>query len=229
MRRKPLFLLSAIVLAASGYGSLAKDAPPTASARKDVVGIEITRFVKSPAHAKAVAATAMETFNKLWDCASSTARPADDVRVFPKYGPVTFNDAHVPISGVITERVSVSGCGRSKIENILTVSDTSKSQVIPGMPGTTIADPELVRDTLLNVYQGAKLKFSACEKIRFVDSEFDAFDGEPNPKAKVQRNGGRAWRETWTVNGCGSLLPMVVRFIPDETGTAIGVEAPKRE
>jgi hypothetical protein len=51
------------------------------------------------------------------------------------------------------------------------------------------------------------------------------FEGASNAKAKFQKNGGRPWRETWTVNGCGTLVPVVVDYVPDETSTLIQVPA----
>jgi hypothetical protein len=217
---KSVALLPAAIIAGLASVAAAEPAP-----RPGPVPAEVAAFAKTPAHAASVATTATETFNKLWDCTASTAAPADAVRIFPNLGPVTFGPTHVPVSGVISERVMVSGCGKSKIENVLTISDKAQSTVIAGMPGTTIADPALAHDSYTQVYQGAMTKLGACKNVRFVDSAFGAFDGAPNPKAKFQVSQGRPWREIWTVNGCGTLVPVVVRFIPDATGTTITVLA----
>jgi hypothetical protein len=217
------FLLSALVVASlAGAAEAAGPAPPVA--RPETVPPEIAAFVKTSVHAATVAATATETFNKLWDCGTSLAGPVETVRTFPNLGPVTFGAAGVPVSGVISERVTVSGCGKGKVENVLTISDKTQSTVIAGMPGTTIADPALAHDAFPQVYQSAMARLGACKDVRFVDSAFDAFDGAANPKAKFQGSQGRPWRETWTVNGCGALVPVGVRFVPDAKGTTIGVQ-----
>jgi hypothetical protein len=216
------FILSVLLVASlTGAAEAAGPAPP--AARPETVSPEIAAFVKTSVHAATVAATATETFNKLWDCGTSLAGPVETVRTFPNLGPVTFA-AGVPVSGVISERVTVSGCGKGKIENVLTISDKTQSTVIAGMPGTTIADPALVHDAFPQVYQRAMTKLGACKDVRFVDSAFDAFDGAANPKAKFQGSQGRPWRETWTVNGCGTLVAVDVRFVPDATGTTIGAQ-----
>jgi len=212
---KPLVLLLPAVFVVSLAG---------AAEAAETVSPAVAAFVKTPAHAASVATTATETFNKLWDCTASSAAPVAEVRTFPNLGPVTFGASSLPISGVISERVSVTGCGKSKIENVLTISDKTESTVIAGMPGTTIADPVLAHDSFTQVYQGAMTKLGACKNVRFVDSAFDAFDGAANPKAKFQGSQGRPWRETWTVNGCGTILPIGVRYVPDATGTTIAVQ-----
>jgi hypothetical protein len=216
---KPIDLLPAFLLAAFTCGSMAAEPTPQAA-----VAPEIAAFVKTPAHAASVAATATETFNKLWDCTAASAGPVEGVRTFPNLGPVTFGASRLPISGVISERLTVSGCGKVKIENVLTISEKSQSTVIAGMPGTTIADPVLAHDSFPQVYQAAMTRLGTCKNLRFVDSGFEAFDGAPNPKAKLQGSEGRPWRETWTVNGCGTLVPVLVRFVPDATGTRVSVQ-----
>jgi TPR repeat protein len=57
--------------------------------------------------------------------------------------------------------------------------------------------------------------------VRFIDTSFEDFDGEPNPRAKYQQNAGRPWREVWTLDICGNLAQVPVRYLPDETGTKI--------
>jgi hypothetical protein len=220
---KRLSLLPAVIMAGLVCtGHAAEPAQP--AGRAGTVAPDVAAFVKTPAHMASVAATATETFNKLWDCGASTAAPVAEVRTFPNLGRVTFGTSYLPVSGVIAERVTVSGCGKAKIENVLTISDKSQSTVIAGMPGTTLADPALAHDSFAQVYQAAMTKLGTCKNVRFVDSEFGAFDGAPNPKAKLQGTQGRPWRETWTVNGCGTLVPVGVRFVPDKAGTTVSVQ-----
>jgi hypothetical protein len=115
----------------------------------------------------------------------------------------------------------VTGCGKQKVENILTMSEKGQLKSVAGLPGTSKADPLLAKDSMRYAFAGAVRKIGQCKDVRVVDTKYEDFEGPPNPKAKFQSEGGRPWWETWTLSACGTPVDTVIHYIPDDTGTAI--------
>ncbi len=156
--------------------------------------------------------------------AQSTASPSST----SSFGPLNVDAKGDLSSGLIKESITVSGCGKQKVENILTLSDKGQLKSLPGLPGTSHADPLLAKDSMQYAYMGVMRKIGQCKDVHVIDTKFDDFNGPPNPRAKFQKNGGRPWKETWTLNACGMIVDTEIGYIPDETGTAItaGVQKP---
>ncbi|HEX4505435.1 MAG TPA: hypothetical protein VH722_06865 [Alphaproteobacteria bacterium] len=194
-------------------------AAPQADADKLTAGI--MAFANKPEHRQIVAATAVEAFKTFQQCDSGKAGPAAKPLVFSMFGPLIVDANSNLASGLIKESVVVTGCGKQKVENILTLSDKGQLKSIAGLPGTSKADPLLAKDSKQYAYMGAVRKIGQCKDIRIIDTRYEDYEGPPNPKAKSQSEGGRPWRETWTLNACGTLVDTVIHYIPDETGTVI--------
>jgi hypothetical protein len=110
--------------------------------------------------------------------------------------------------------------------NIATAGKNGSNLYIPLISGTTLADPILIRDTFNYVFIAASKKIGDCKKVRFINTEFVDFTGDKNPTAKFQKNGGRPWRENWTINICGQEdLTLPVDYVPNDKGTVISVRA----
>jgi len=182
---------------------------------------DINAFVSKPEHRQIVASTAIQAFKTFQQCDSGTAGPAARPFYFPMLGAARVDANGNLASGLIKESVVVTGCGKQKVENILTLSDKGQLKSVVGLPGTSKADPVLARDSMQYAFMGIARKVGQCRDIHVVDTQYDEYEGPPNPKAKSQTEGGRAWRETWTMNACGNLLDTDIHYIPDETGTAI--------
>jgi hypothetical protein len=212
-------------LVLAGLVGLAPQASAQARAEPPALAPEIVAFVTSPAHVAAVAAAASQSFDTLWNCQSSVAAPSTNIRVAADLGPVAFNAAQVPISGVIEESVPVTGCGKTKLQNLFTMSNGSQSKLVTSVPGTTLADPMLVHDTLSRVYAGAKPKLGACTSLRVIDTAFMSFDGGPPSDKTAKTTLGPPWHEIWMVDGCGTTLPVTVHYTPEVTGIAIAAQA----
>ncbi len=110
----------------------------------------------------------------------------------------------------------------------MTLSDKGQLKSIAGLPGTSKADPVLAKDSMQYAYFGVMRKIGQCKNFQVIDTHYDDFEGPPNPRAKFQKDGGRPWQETWTLNACGMIVDSVLHFIPDETGTAISATVPKK-
>ncbi len=225
--REKLCILTMLLLVAGLLPSCA--APPSAPglataplASRPAID-PVQTFINDPRHQKIVFDVAIDTFKHLQDCDSGTAQPTRVPENFASAGPLVVDTNGTLTSGLLKEPFLVTGCGKQRVENVLTLSDKGQVKSVAGMPGTTVADPVLVHDTFQYAVMGASSKIGQCKNIRFIDSYFDALEGSPNPRAKSQRNGGRGWRETWTMNACGKIVDTVIHYIPDETGTAISV------
>jgi len=190
----------------------------------------MAKFLSTPEHVTAAQAAAINAFKQLEDCNDVTATPiigsgqAVDTSIGyagVQGGAPQFDAAGNLLSGLIKEQFAASGCGKHRLENIFTGVKDGRIFVVAKIPGTTHADPLLVHDTLMEAYQAAAMRIGSCQKVRFVDTSFEAFEGEPNPRAKSQMNGGRPWREIWTLDICGSPTQVIIHYIPDETGTTI--------
>lgn len=185
----------------------------------------MAKFLSTPEHAGAAQAAAINTFKQFEDCNDVTATPITGNGYDQKFGTPQFDAAGNLSSGLIIEHFATSGCGKQHLENILTAAKDGKITVVPSVPGTTLASPVLVHDTLQFVYTAAALRNGSCKNVRIVDASFDAFEGEPNPRTQVQGTGARPVREIWTVDICGSPAQFTVNYVPDGPGTKITVKA----
>jgi len=187
------------------------------------------KLLNDPSHQQLVAQTAVDIFKKMQNCNDGEAQPTKQPLGVPALGPLQFDPNGALTSGGIKESFVVSGCGKFRVENIVTLAVKGEVKSVPVIPGNTMADPILARDSMPYIQMSIAPKIGQCRDVRVIDTNFDAFEGGPNPRAKFQSNGGRAWRERWTVNACGNEINTDIHFVPDETGTAIqtGIEGKK--
>ena len=137
-------------------------------------------------------------------------------------------------AGYWTERWTVDRCGR-QIPYLVSFVRATDGHLGVGilrlegseqsvMPGSTIADRTLQRDTFLLLAQ----------------KDISAFEGGPCRMRKVtntevvspldggQTDGGKPvagqWVERWTIDRCGASIPYIVRFVTTRTGTTFSTE-----
>ncbi len=185
----------------------------------------LQKLVADPVHQKAIRDESISGFLLVSACMTPPIdfMLSDNVS---SYAPLKIDVDGKIQSGVLVEHGTVSGCGTQLIVNILTVKDKDANHSVFGMPGSTLADPILVHDTIGYVYRAAIRKVGECKTVRVVNTQFVEFFGEPNPQAKFQKNSGRAWREIWTLDICRQQkVDVPVEYIPDATGTTISVRA----
>jgi hypothetical protein len=181
-------------------------------------------FLTRPDHVASASALAVKAFGKLEDCDHAVAQKAGAARIFPAFGPLRFAADGGLEAGVVTEPFAVTGCGRARTENVLTSADKGQVKMLAGMPGTTLADPVLVRDSFPHIHAALGARIANCTRVRFVDTRFEGFDGPPNPKAKSQSQGSCPWHETWTLNLCGPTAAVTLRYVPQTDGTQISAK-----
>ena len=131
-----------------------------------------------------------------------------------------------PTVGAWVLRLDTEGCPHSVRLNLLTMVQPGQgARLLSLLPGSTRAEPALQRDALPFAGNGTvALRPKDCTAIRVIDTEFNGFEGTPLANAKPGRD-PRPWKETWTVVACEVRIAVVIRFIPDATGTTISVKA----
>jgi hypothetical protein len=144
------------------------------------------------------------------------------------YAPVQF-DGQRFTAGAWKETVQATSCGKSRVHNVHTfVRPDGNLQRSPMLPGSSIADLLLQRDTVGLVYVNVAANAKDCPRTgHFIENtKFLRWDPRPIPNAKSGPN-ARAWDEEWTASACGKSILFSVRFTPDATGTAFAVQLKK--
>jgi len=201
--------------------------PLAPSAGAQTIANPIVAFTNKPEHRQIVNTTAIEAFKRLQQCDTATVQSVASPEFYANFGPLNVDSKGDLSAGLIKESIAVSGCGKQGIENILTLSDKGQLKSVAGLPGTSKADPVLAKDSMQYAYMGVMRKIGQCKDVHVIDTKFDDFTGAPNPRAKFQKNGGRPWKETWTLNACGMIVDTDITYIPDETGTGISAAVQK--
>jgi hypothetical protein len=141
--------------------------------------------------------------------------------------PVAFAQDGSPNAGAWMESFPVRGCGNDTILHLNFVAgEGGKLNAFMSLPGTTRADLILQHDALSYAFLGPRLRVKDCERMFVTNTRFETLDSIPVPDASAKTKplpkvSARAWREVWSVSGCGHRFDVPMRFIPDETGTQI--------
>ena len=135
--------------------------------------------------------------------------------------PVHFGSGGTPDGGVWKQMFPITGCGNDTTYNLyFSAAPGRPLRTLVGVPGFTHADPLLQKDTLTYAYLGAALALKACKTFDVKDTAFLGYDSDAAPDPAAPRE-TRPWHESWTMVGCGRLVTVPIRFLPDATGTTI--------
>lgn len=127
--------------------------------------------------------------------------------------PADFAPDGYPISGLWKQSFPVSGCGNDTTINLFFQGQPNeKVGSVVGIPGATHAGLALQRDALRYAVIAVQ---TASEKCTDVHVRTSSYDGSGSDTHKG------AWRETWTIAGCGHVYRVLLSFVPDSTGTVI--------
>jgi hypothetical protein len=180
------------------------------------------KYLASSAHSDLVEATLNalppEVFTRC-----PAFRPGEPDVVLRK--PVAFAEDGTPNAGAWVESFPVRGCGNDTILHVnFAAGEGGKFNVFASLPGTTRADLILQHDALAYAFLGPRLRVKDCTQMAVTNTRFEALEPVPVPDASAKtkplpRVTARAWREVWSVFGCGRRFDVPMRFIPDETGT----------
>ena len=180
----------------------------------------LARLVMQSAWQDAVIAAARNEYKLLPDgCAAAEFKPTGQLTLF---APTQFNDQNQLVSGIWTERVNVTGCGPTRLLNVLTVLQPgSPPSRIATMPGDSHADPATQKNALQYAQAvAARAVPPGCKQQIFTNATFDGYTGLPNPEVKDGRD-SRAWREVWSFNVCGATYQIELTFTPNAQGTQL--------
>lgn len=137
---------------------------------------------------------------------------------------LALDDAGAIRSGVWKQTVNYSGCGATRILNVLvSLAAGPRANAYPLMPGMTHADPRLQLDVFRSPamqLQIEPLRDPACTKVYVADTVFVSRESATLPGAKEP-----GWHELWTVVACDHRASIPVTFTPDATGTTFTLAA----
>ena len=136
--------------------------------------------------------------------------------------PPRLDPAGKVVQGVWKESIRVDGCGPPRLLNAMTqVKPDGSLLTTPLLPGTTIADPQLQRDSVQYAAAGMGSLPPGCNQGGVVDTRYVGLEGEPPGTRLAEGQAPRPWTEVWTLEACGKRANVMMQFSPDATGTAI--------
>jgi hypothetical protein len=124
-----------------------------------------------------------------------------------------------PTQGVWLTRYQLERCGDSKFYNALFFASSNGEAPIskPFYPGSTNANPVLIRDAMMIAVTGALSRsgLNECKEVdvfdmRVTEPAHDVVEGE-----KIFKG---VWSEIWTFRVCGQMIDVPMTFIPDANG-----------
>ena len=130
------------------------------------------------------------------------------------------------VAGVWKEAIRAEGCGPPRLLNAMTqVLPDGTLQTTPLLPGTTIADPQLQRDSVQYAAAGMGAMPPGCNQGEVVDTRYIGLEGMPPGTQQPADAAPKPWTELWTLEACGKRAAVAMQFTPDATGTAIHAAA----
>ncbi len=185
---------------------------------------ELDRLLRDPHHREAVLATArQEDAGVVGACPTASIQAGEEVTILQ---PVQFDSGGKPTAGAWRERLTVLGCGRTRVLNVLTVvRPLGQLATGPLLAGTTHADPVLQRDTVRIAFAAAAATFAGCPDPAIIDTRYVGLEAPPDPTLSAARQ-TPPWREDWTLRGCNKEVVLPLHFLPDATGTSVRASPP---
>ncbi len=200
--RNVLVVLGVAAVAMRGVGAFADDRAA------------FTRILANPgeqAHVLAAAKRASVVLNN--PCSSARFELKDTVAIYAR---PSFDNSGAITGGAWKQVVSEEGCSARRTLNVLVwVKEPRAIAMMPLLPGTTHANPQLQKDGMQYAVMQAGGPEKDCATGYVADTEFLEREAAPQ--------GARSspWREAWTLASCTKRTRVVMRFIPDSTGTQI--------
>ena len=136
--------------------------------------------------------------------------------------PVKLDAKGHPVAGAWKESVNETGCETPRTLNALTTVDTNGVlHTEPLLPGSTITDPQLQKDSVQYAAAGMGDMPPGCDEGGVIDTAFMGLDGEPAGTKPAPGSVQKPWTETWTLQACTKRAKISMHFIPDPSGTEI--------
>ncbi len=149
-------------------------------------------------------------------CPDADYTPAADVEMLV---PFTTGTDGRPTAGVWKEALTESGCGAPRTVNTLTIVRPGGAlTTVPLLPGTTITDPQLQRDSVRYAAGALGALPPGCSQGAVVDTAFLGEDGAQPGLRPAPGAPPRPWSERWTLQACSRRVAVMMHFIPDANG-----------
>jgi hypothetical protein len=130
--------------------------------------------------------------------------------------PVAFYPNGFPGAGLWRQSFPVSGCGNDTTVNFFFLAEAGqKISVIIGMPGGTMASLPLQSAGRKFTTIAAQRAQPGCRDFDVINTRFERLE-PPKPG-----DADRAWRESWTLSGCGRRYTVPIEFAPNKTGAEV--------
>jgi len=130
-----------------------------------------------------------------------------------------------PVKGSWLIRYRLTRCGETKVDNALfTARDGGVPTVQPSFPGTSLANPILLRDAMRQAALLAR-NFGPdkdCKALAMADMQVSAPPHEVTEGDKVFKG---VWDELWTFSQCGKSVGVSMHFTPSLDGSGIDFQA----
>jgi len=190
-----------------------------AQAQSHSISPQFATILQAQQHRDAVLDAAKHSTTWLrHDCPGASLAPLEGIKVWkwPE-----FDAAGVPIAGDWGESVQASGCGFTRVLNVVTTVRSPGALVTgPLAPGGTRADPILQRDASRYAFAAALLHSPGCKDAFLDDTEIDHNTDPRPPDAQLA---GPARLERWSIVACGRSVAVEVQFLPTASGTTVVV------
>lgn len=185
----------------------------------------LSALVQQSAWQDPVLAAARAQYKQLPDsCAAAVFKPTSQLTVF---SPAQFDSHGTLMSGVWSERVTVSGCSIPRVLNVLTLLQVGNAPTrFATLPGDTHADPATQKNAL-EYAQAVAIRASPpnCRQQIFTDTKFDGYTGIPDATIRDGRE-QRAWVEDWSLFACGTTYTIQMTFRPNAQGLQLSATNP---
>ena len=181
---------------------------------------ELVQLIAQPEHRAALLQAARAVNGPAAPaCTTASYAPTGDVVVL---APV-HADAHGKlVSGAWKESLRETGCGNDRTINTLTaVGQNGTPQTQPLLPGDTISDPQLQRDSVQYAASGIGDMPAGCDQGAITNTRFVGLDGQPPGIRPVAGATPKPWTEIWSLKACSKAANVTMHFTPDATGTEI--------
>ena len=133
--------------------------------------------------------------------------------------PIEFpDDKPHPTKGAWNFRYQFERCGEAKVYNAihLAADNGQPPAVRPFYPGTSNANPVLIKDALPAALMGAMIRsgLKDCREIDLFDMKVSAPPHDVSEGGKTLKD---VWTEDWTFRLCGQLVEVPMVFTPNPT------------
>lgn len=220
--RMPALCAAGLILASPAYAAGADLRAMTETVSDQALPPALTALIARPDHRLALLRAAEAVVVPSAACRDAAYSTTGEVGLLT---PLRFSKTGAVIAGAWKEQVRESGCGPDRLLNAMTtIAANGALQTQPLLPGTTITDPQLQRDSIEYAAQAIGTMPAGCDEGAVIDTRFIGVDGQDPGIVPQPGRPPKPWTETWTLQACTRKIAVTMHFRPDTNGTEILAE-----